>query len=608
MRFTVAALFSVAVLLVGADQVRSQSTAGTKEGLDATNRMILDRLEDINNQLRAAAAKALLENRTDLKSLPSGNRPLPSWKIEPLGPFNPRPDQGWRQVTTAFGEDIKVTAPEGSAASPKVAAPAPAEARKYAANIGADAQKLAEAIASFRGTPPANIRSQLSKIALSPESAATLRATSTDTSTAEGGLLPHVFIIGDGGFTLDHPAVGLLLRHTGQNQVCTGTLVRSNLVLTAAHCFCHPGTSAIPIADTFDKCMAWTDRPSADQYSFFISSAGLFSGRRYRIHNQYSFFGLRGDLALLEIDQVAGVEPVEIDAEPVAEGAAGRLVGYGMRAIRREPVVMAGNQFPATPPMPLAASNEDQARTVGIKVFGTQKARTCPEAPSTFCWIFDPAGLPVSPAPQPAQPPQGPSEGVSCPGDSGGPFLRARSVGGIGTWRISGVISAGSPLACGAKTTAYNMNLGAELHRQWLTETLNQFSVPNPSARAALRLKLSDSVPFEALADPDPTNQLVGRFIRNFEVSAGIRRLRLAINAADLRLGGPVLLELRRSPSAAWQTCQLAGGAMRAQAQGGLQICELENPAAGQLELRLSGRVGREIQLLATQWVNEEGG
>jgi hypothetical protein len=119
---------------------------------------------------------------------------------------------------------------------------------------------------------------------------------------------------------------------------------------------------------------------------------------------------------------------------------------------------------------------------------------------------------------------------------------------------------------------------------------------------ALLQLKKTYSVRFGALGVQNDNNQLVGRTIRTIEVANRIRQLRLTLNAADLCSGGPITLQHRRPPAMAWQSCQASGGASRIVAQGGLQLREIRIPAPGNLALRLSGRLGREIQILATKW------
>jgi len=565
--------------------------------VDAANRAIADQLQTINGQLRAAAAEARVTTRGDLAP-PQTTSPALEVKTS------------WRSIKTPFGS-IKVAVPEvtisGQTPTPPASSPPPSEARDYAAKIEADAETVADVSAAVREGRTADIQSHLGEILLSPESAATLRAPTTETSSSfRKDLASLVFVLPgvDGGFTLDYTAVGLLVRHGSQNEICTGTLVRPNVVLTAAHCFCRPGTLEDLVADTFDKCMTWVDRPDADQYSFFISGAGLFGVRDYRIHNNYSFFNLRGDIALLSIEPVSGVSPLEISTDPVAEGTTGRLLGYGMRAIRSELVQVAVANTGTNTAVPLISTTiEEQARTVGIKLYATQKVRSCNGHPDAFCWTFDPASRPTLSGTSAAAPKQLPPEGgISCPGDSGGPFLLPHAASGTRTWQVAGVISAGDPVACGAKTTAYNMRLGADIHRNWLDFNIQEMAQPAPTA---LQLKKTDSVRFGALGVVDPANEVVGHTSRTIEVPYGIRRLRLAVNAADLRSGGPLTLQLRRPPSTEWQNCQATGGAFRMLAQGGLQTCELDRPAPGSVEVRLSGRLGREIQFLATHWAEQ---
>ena len=127
-----------------------------------------------------------------------------------------------------------------------------------------------------------------------------------------------------GTTTLEHPEIGRFYRADG---MCTGTLVRPDVVLTAAHCF--------PLADDLDVSKAspsWrflvttadgvNHRYVVDRAHSILQRSELGSGNDWRTY----------DLALLHLAAAvpaAIAEPAALASEWTLPGARVALFGYG---------------------------------------------------------------------------------------------------------------------------------------------------------------------------------------------------------------------------------------------------------------------------------------
>ena len=138
-----------------------------------------------------------------------------------------------------------------------------------------------------------------------------------------------------------YQAVGALVE--GNEFFCTGTLVTSNVVVTAAHCL--EGFS------------------SASQLQFFfgnnannVSSGSLVSVSDMLAHPQYDDYEVVNDIAVLRLSSSPNVQPIPFMTQSMESGFVGRetlLVGYGARDIQTE---VAGERYSVWIPITEVAS------------------------------------------------------------------------------------------------------------------------------------------------------------------------------------------------------------------------------------------------------------
>jgi len=169
----------------------------------------------------------------------------------------------------------------------------------------------------------------------------------------------------------------------GGAPMCTGTLVRPAVVLTAAHCVRDeaPSSLAVLFGDEGDPGRG---PPGAGLEGRFFHVTAV------RIHPGYRADDLANDVAVLELESAATAVPVPLAADANAAGSPARAVGFGTAG----------------------SDGSSYKRTGDVTVTAVRETE--------FTYAAAPA--------------------MTCGGDSGGPVFRAREGGGD---EIIGVTSRG---------------------------------------------------------------------------------------------------------------------------------------------------------------------
>lgn len=269
---------------------------------------------------------------------------------------------------------------------------------------------------------------------------------------------------GDGATTA-HPAVALLLaREDGQDPympACSGTLIRQNVVLTAAHCMCYsyyPQDNPANGAECVNGAPGKPKSPMIDpsRWKVFFQHAGLKQVKQVIIDERYTFSGsaIRDDLALLVLDEpVTEIDPPSLPAavDAAASWGPGEVVGYGYSAVK-------GSNGIALP----------QLLQSGIKGVGPVTSGTCSslsylEPTATLCSTYSPL--------------HGGSAATVCQGDSGGPLWQPTVAG-----TEIGVTSGFSTSDCTMTSTiGFQMATTFRRHHDWISEKLQ--SIPSTNVK-----------------------------------------------------------------------------------------------------------------------------
>jgi hypothetical protein len=279
---------------------------------------------------------------------------------------------------------------------------------------------------------------------------------------------PSVNTYKGNGATTAHPGVALLLAREDGNDLyraaCSGTLIRQNVVLTAAHCMCYSFYPQDNPANG-DECVNGApNKPKSpmvkpDRWKVFFQHAGLRDVTRIIINERYTFSGtaIRDDLALLVLDKpVTEIDPPAFPeaVEAVTSFGPGEVVGYGYSAVQ-------GSNGLALPQLLQAG-----IKGVGRVTSGLCSGLTYLEPAASLCSTYMPT--------------QSGSTATVCEGDSGGPLWQPTAASTeIGV--TSGISTADCTIV---PTIGFQMATSFRRHNTWIVEQLK--SVPGTNVKGIL--------------------------------------------------------------------------------------------------------------------------
>ncbi len=455
--------------------------------------------------------------------------------------------------------NIPELAPLGRATSPT------AEVQNTASHIKSTAEELsnaAEATKSLRdriaAAPPEQAIALLDKFSL-PSSITGIVFDPLGTRLNEGRTQPKIvstrsftpFIVGSGNSSVDFPAVGAVLYRNSQSDLmtgCTGTLIGSTAVLTAAHCLNVTGSDS---------------KPHKPLYVFFQHEGLIRVSTAIPPTPFPSYSGTEfGDIGIIFLEKaVIGIDPVKLNTfAQVPSASIARIVGFGYH-----------NLFNVSTPTSKFIDSS------GIKVWAHVQTEKCTSKKSLICWTYK-------------QRPVDSVFGSTCYGDSGGPLFSEVA----GEWVLSGITHGGSsdkPCLPGDKA------VDAEVFdfRWWIIQQLQSHITPvatmslqpllplDNDADSRYVVQISDSI----FQPADPT------FSKMFSLNAQQALVRISVNATPRRTGVSTGLSLAVERGGQLTECHN-------EVDDTATSCDLPPPAGGDWKVIVSGAPGQEFQVVAT--------
>lgn len=373
------------------------------------------------------------------------------------------------------------------------------------------------------------------------------------------------FVVGPGtAATVEYPSVAQIAYAWpghGSSALCSGTLISSNAVLTAAHCFCEfakVNTAAACASSTYMRGLE-SVRPTDERFiSVFFHDKGAVAVQEIIIHPGYNF--PKADLAIVRLAQdVPDIMPAPLNlGRPLRPGEFATIVGFGMH----NPMKPDGTPAPGPP----VRGSE------GIKLWATIRTAPCVGAQfnEAICWKYEERIADTL-------------LGSTCHGDSGGPAFATID----GSVKLVGVTSGGPPTnECSPGAVSFDVDV--QKHAAWITSVAGANSNPafaaNPSAFIANPANRAYGAPFHLfVTTPDEST---GQFF----VPTSVTSMKVSVNTT------PTFAKLTldvTAPGATLASCTKSSN-------DAFASCEVLSPASGNWRVRVGGSRPQESQVVAT--------
>jgi hypothetical protein len=371
------------------------------------------------------------------------------------------------------------------------------------------------------------------------------------------------YVVGPGSkATVDYPPVAEIAYAWfgyGSSALCTGTLISSTAVLTAAHCFCDrvDATTAKECRSATYKRGQEDVKPDDKRFiSVFFHDHGAIPVDQIIINPDYNL--PKKDLAIIKLaKEITDIMPAPLNTvRTLKPGESATIVGFGAHS----PLKADGTPRPGPP-----VNNSE-----GLKLWATIKTAACKGAQfsENICWSYDRSN-------------EDTILGSTCHGDSGGPAFAAIN----GANKLVGVTSGGPPDCRSGKDQSYDVDVFKNIG--WITSVAGSNTNPafaaNPNAFYSNPATRAYGAPYHVFINrPDHSSA-------TFAITNSTGSLTVSVNATPTFAS--LTLELT-APNANSPACTSSVG-------DAFASCTVQSPAAGDWTVRVTGASPQESQVVA---------